>query len=106
MKRAGIHLLFKPSRLLNQLKTDFNRTSIGHIPACRLSSTAAKVLSPEEARLENWRRRVDLAACYRGFEKYGLHEGVCNHLSMMAPAANGKGEVMMLIPYGLHWSEV
>lgn len=106
MKRAGIHLLFKPSRLLNQFKTNFNHTSIGRIPAYRLSNTAAKVLSSEEARMENWRRRVDLAACYRGFERYGLHEGVCNHLSMMAPAANGKGEVMMLIPYGLHWSEV
>lgn len=27
-------------------------------------------------------------------------------MSMMAPAANGDGEVMLVIPYGLHWSEV
>lgn len=106
MKTAGIRFLFKPSRFLNQLKTEFGRTSAGRIPACRLSSTAPNVLSAEQAQQENWRRRVDLAACYRGFEKYGLHEGVCNHLSMMAPAANGEGEVMLLIPYGLHWSEV
>jgi len=106
MKSAGMRLVFKPSRFLNQLKTVFSGPSLARISACRLSSTSSKVLSAEEARQENWRRRVDLAACYRGFEKSGLHEGVCNHLSMMAPAANGEGEVMLLIPYGLHWSEV
>ena len=57
-------------------------------------------------RLENWRRRVDLAASYRIFERLNLHEGVCNHLSMMAPAASGEGQVMLIAPYGLHWSEV
>lgn len=25
---------------------------------------------------------------------------------MMAPAASGEGEVMLIVPYGLHWSEV
>lgn len=105
MNRAGIHRLFKPSLFLNPLRKDFSRT-MGLISACRLSNTTAKVLSPDEARQENWRRRVDLAASYRGFERHDLHEGVCNHLSMMAPAANDRGEVMLLIPYGLHWSEV
>lgn len=99
---AGIRFLSKPWRLfVNQLNTS-SRAFLSY----RHSSTASKVLSVEEARSENWRRRVDLAASYRILEKYNLHEGVCNHLSMMAPAASGEGEVMLIVPYGLHWSEV
>ena len=41
-----------------------------------------------------------------GFEYYDLHEGVCNHLTMMAPAKSGQGQVMLLGPHGLHWKEV
>ena len=70
------------------------------------SSTTQNRPGADEARKENWRRRVDLAAAYRGFEKYSLHEGVCNHLTVMAPAADGSGGVMLIIPFGLHWSEV
>lgn len=102
LRRAAIRL-FKQSCFL---KSDFTGTTTGCMLVCRLNSTAPRALSPKEARLENWQCRLDLAACYRGFERYDLHEGICNHLSMMAPAANGQGEVMLLIPYGLHWSEV
>ncbi len=56
--------------------------------------------------LENKKARIQLAGAYRGLEQYGLNEGVDNHLSVMAPAADGSGEIMLLIPYGLHWSEV
>ena len=103
---AGLRFLPKPWRFLHQLNTEFSCLPRTAIPACRLSSTTSKTLLREEAQAENWRRRVDLAASYRILEKYNLHEGVCNHLSMMAPAANGDGEVMLVIPYGLHWSEV
>ena len=103
---AGLRFLPKPWRFLHQLNTEFSRLPRTAIPACRQSSTTSKTLLGEEAQAENWRRRVDLAASYRILEKYNLHEGVCNHLSMMAPAANGDGEVMLVIPYGLHWSEV
>lgn len=103
---AGLRFLPKPWRFLHQLNTEFRRLPRTAIPACRLSSTTSKTLLGEETQAENWRRRVDLAASYRILEKYNLHEGVCNHLSMMAPAANGDGEVMLVIPYGLHWSEV
>lgn len=95
---AGIRFLSKPWYFLNQLKTNFSRVLSRVIPPFRQSSTASW--------LENWRRRVDLAASYRIFERFNLHEGVCNHLSMMAPAASGEGEVMLIVPYGLHWSEV
>ncbi len=55
----------------------------------------------------NRRARVELAAAYRILEQLGLNEGVCNHLTLMAPARDGSGaEVMLVIPYGMHWSEV
>ena len=59
-----------------------------------------------DAAAANKKARFELAASYRGMEKYNFHEAVCNHLSVVCPAANGQGEVMLLIPYGLHWKEV
>jgi len=104
---ARIRFLSKPWCILNQVKTNFISVSSRVILPFRQSSTVSKVLpTKEEARLENWRRRVDLAASYRIFERLNLHEGVCNHMSMMAPAATGEGQVMLIVPYGLHWSEV
>jgi ribulose-5-phosphate 4-epimerase/fuculose-1-phosphate aldolase len=46
--------------------------------------------------------RVDLAAAFRLAVRLDLHEGVCNHFSVMLPG--GKG--FLLNRYGLHWSEV
>ena len=62
--------------------------------------------SAENAREANWRCRRDLATAFRGLDWYGLSEGVCTHLTMMAPALSGDGEVMLMIPHGLHWSQV
>jgi len=55
---------------------------------------------------ENWRKRVDLAVAYRALEKYGMHEGVCNHATVMAPTLARKEPVMLLVPHGLYWSRV
>jgi ribulose-5-phosphate 4-epimerase/fuculose-1-phosphate aldolase len=46
--------------------------------------------------------RVDLAAAFRLAVRLDLHEGVCNHLSVMLPDARR----FLLNRYGLHWSEV
>ena len=46
--------------------------------------------------------RVDLAAAFRLAVRLDLHEGVCNHLSVMLPG----GKSFLLNRYGLHWSEV
>jgi ribulose-5-phosphate 4-epimerase/fuculose-1-phosphate aldolase len=46
--------------------------------------------------------RVDLAAAFRLAVRLDLHEGVCNHFSVMLPG--GKG--FLLNRYGLHWNEV
>ena len=54
----------------------------------------------EQAR---WQARVDLAAAYRLAARFGYSEGICNHLTLMQP---GSDDTFLLIPYGLHWSEV
>jgi ribulose-5-phosphate 4-epimerase/fuculose-1-phosphate aldolase len=45
--------------------------------------------------------RVDLAAAFRLAVRMDLHEGVCNHFSVMLPDGS-----FLLNRYGLHWSEV
>src|SRR6266850_2700686 len=46
--------------------------------------------------------RIDLAAAFRLAVRLDLHEGVCNHFSVMLP----DGQRFLLNAYGLHWSEV
>ena len=46
--------------------------------------------------------RIDLAAAFRLAVRLDLHEGVCNHFSVMLPG----GKTFLLNRYGLHWSEV
>jgi ribulose-5-phosphate 4-epimerase/fuculose-1-phosphate aldolase len=46
--------------------------------------------------------RVDLAAAFRLAVRLDLHEGVCNHFTLMLP----DGKRFLLNRYGLHWSEV
>lgn len=50
-----------------------------------------------------WQARVDLAAAYRLAVLHGLNEGICNHFTLMVP---GRSDRFLLIPFGLHWSEV
>src|SRR3954465_4223422 len=47
--------------------------------------------------------RVDLAAAFRLAVRLDMHEGVCNHLSLMLP---GNQERFLLNRFGLHWAEV
>ena len=47
--------------------------------------------------------RIDLAAAFRLAVRHGLHEGICNHFSLMLP---GSDELFLVNPYGLHWSEI
>src|ERR1043165_6108551 len=46
--------------------------------------------------------RTDLAAAFRLAVRLDLHEGVCNHFSVML----ADGRTFLLNRYGLHWSEV
>ena len=54
----------------------------------------------------NYQARVDLAAVYRSLDYFNLGEGVCNHLSLRAPSRVRDEDVMLIIPFGLHWKEV
>lgn len=47
--------------------------------------------------------RIDLAACHRLADRFGLNEGIDNHLTLMVP---GHSDRFLLAPFGLHWSEV
>jgi ribulose-5-phosphate 4-epimerase/fuculose-1-phosphate aldolase len=46
--------------------------------------------------------RIDLAAALRLAVRFDLHEGVCNHFSVML----ADGQTFLLNRYGLHWGEV
>ena len=47
--------------------------------------------------------RRELAAAYRLAERFGLNEGISNHFTLRVP---GETERFLVIPHGLHWSEV
>jgi ribulose-5-phosphate 4-epimerase/fuculose-1-phosphate aldolase len=47
--------------------------------------------------------KIDLAACYRLAAKFGLNEGIDNHLTQLVP---GYTDRFYLAPFGLHWSEI
>lgn len=47
--------------------------------------------------------RVELAAAYRLAVRFGFHEGIDNHFSLLLP---GRDDLMLLNPYPLHWTEV
>jgi ribulose-5-phosphate 4-epimerase/fuculose-1-phosphate aldolase len=50
-----------------------------------------------------WQARTDLAACFRGAAKLGLHEGVCNHLSF---AVQGRNDLFLVNPIGYGFHEI
>jgi ribulose-5-phosphate 4-epimerase/fuculose-1-phosphate aldolase len=47
--------------------------------------------------------RVDLAACFRMAARLGMHEGICNHFSLVVP---GRDDLFLVNPYGYAFSEV
>jgi ribulose-5-phosphate 4-epimerase/fuculose-1-phosphate aldolase len=47
--------------------------------------------------------RIDLAACHRLAYRFGLSEGIDNHMTMLVP---GRSERFYLAPFGLLWAEV
>jgi ribulose-5-phosphate 4-epimerase/fuculose-1-phosphate aldolase len=50
--------------------------------------------------------RIDLAAAFRLAVRLDLHEGVCNHFSVMLPPKKNEASRFLLNRYGLHWCEV
>jgi ribulose-5-phosphate 4-epimerase/fuculose-1-phosphate aldolase len=52
---------------------------------------------------EEWRLRIELAACYRLFDYLGWTEMIFNHITMRVP---GPERHFLINPFGLHYSEV
>ncbi len=68
------------------------------------------VLKPEaESRFheDEWKARVELAACYRVFAMLGWVEMIYNHITVRLPDTVTHGQKHFLInPFGLHYNEV
>lgn len=47
--------------------------------------------------------RHDLALAFRLAERFGFHEGICNHFSVRL---DSEQERYLINPYGLHWSRI
>ena len=47
--------------------------------------------------------REQLCLAFRLAERFGLHEGICNHFSVQL---DGDEELYLINPYGVHWSQM
>lgn len=54
----------------------------------------------------NLQCRIDLAAAYQIVDYLGFGEGIDNHLTLRAPSADTGDNLMLIVPYGTHWSQV
>ena len=61
-------------------------------------TNAAHGYSPEE-----WQTRVDLAACYRLVDHFGMCDLVSNHISARIPGTNNE---ILLNPFGMMYEEI
>ena len=52
---------------------------------------------------EEWKVRVDLAACYRLIARYGMTDLIYNHITAKLPSGNGH---FLINPFGLLYSEI
>ncbi|ASC66568.1 class II aldolase/adducin family protein [Achromobacter denitrificans] len=50
-----------------------------------------------------WQARVDLAACYRLVELYGMADMMANHISARVP---GENDAFLINPYGMMYEEI
>ena len=63
----------------------------------KVAHTAATGNIPlSDPAMENNRLRQNLALSYRLLDRFNLNEGTCNHLTVMAPARDGRGEVYLI----------
>jgi ribulose-5-phosphate 4-epimerase/fuculose-1-phosphate aldolase len=57
----------------------------------------------EQVSKEEWQKRVDLAACYRLMDLYGMTEMSANHISTRVPGEDG---AFLINPYGLLYDQM
>src|SRR4029434_11289161 len=51
---------------------------------------------------DEWQARVDLAACYRLVDLYGMSDMMANHISVRVPGT----EAFLINPYGMMYEEI
>lgn len=64
---------------------------------------AERAVAPDDISPEEWQLRVELAACYRLFVRFGWTDLVFTHLSGRVP---GEEDLYLINPYGLLFSEI
>jgi ribulose-5-phosphate 4-epimerase/fuculose-1-phosphate aldolase len=69
-------------------------SNMAHLP---ISSMKNRVTAAE------WKARVDLAACYRLVEHYGMSDMMANHISAAVPGEEG---AFLINPYGMMYEEI
>ncbi len=52
---------------------------------------------------EEWQARIDLAACYRLVDLYGMSDMMANHISSHVPGESG---AFLINPYGMMYEEI
>lgn len=60
--------------------------------------------TPDELTREEWRLRLELATCYRLFDKWGWTSQIFNHISLRVPG--GSDPQFLINPFGLNYREV
>ena len=66
---------------------------------------SALQIEPMQTRCSDaeWRARIDLAACYRLVDHYGLSDMMANHISSHVPGEPG---AFLINPYGMMYEEI
>jgi ribulose-5-phosphate 4-epimerase/fuculose-1-phosphate aldolase len=57
----------------------------------------------EQVSAEEWQKRVDLAACYRLMDLYGMTEMTANHITTRVPGEDG---AFLINPYGMLYDQM
>jgi ribulose-5-phosphate 4-epimerase/fuculose-1-phosphate aldolase len=70
-----------------------------------MNAPAIKITKPvrEQVSGEEWETRVNLAACYRLMNEYGMVEMVANHISARVPGTENE---FLINPYGMLYEEM
>ena len=68
------------------------------VHALKTSTNLRSKVSPEE-----WEARVNLAACYRLMDMYGMSDLIANHISVRVP---GEHDAFLINAYGLLYEEI
>jgi ribulose-5-phosphate 4-epimerase/fuculose-1-phosphate aldolase len=63
-------------------------------------------LRPAQMSLDEWRARLELAACYRLFDFLGWTEMIYNHITLRVAGGSDDNPHYLINPFGLHYTEV